>query len=56
MLIPFLKKLLLDFPGGTVDENPPPNAGYADSIPGIPCAAEQLSLGATATQPIRCNF
>ena len=25
---------ILDFPGGTVDENPPANAGDAGSIPG----------------------
>ena len=27
--------LLFDFPGGTVDENPPANAGHIDSIPGL---------------------
>ena len=27
--------LLFDFPGGTVDENPPANAGHIDLIPGL---------------------
>ena len=35
MLIPFLKKLLLDFPGGRVDKNPLTNAGYTGSIPSL---------------------
>ena len=28
------KFVLWDFPGGTVDKNPPANAGYTDSSPG----------------------
>ena len=40
MLIPFLKKLLLDFPGGRVDNNPLTSnpltsAGYTGSIPSL---------------------
>ena len=43
-----------DFPGGAVVKNPPANAGDTGSSPGpgkIPHAAEQLSLGATTTEP-----
>ena len=44
----------LDFPGGTVVENPPANAGNTSSSPGsgkIPHAAEQLSLCTTTIEP-----
>ena len=44
------------FPGGPVVKNPPSNAGDVGSIPGpgtkIPHAARQLSLHATAREPV----
>ena len=45
-----------DFPGGWVIKNPPTNAEDRGSVPSlgtkIPHAAEQLSLWATATEPV----
>ena len=32
---PFLKNSLPDFPGGTVDKNPPANVGHRGLIPGL---------------------
>ena len=48
---------MLRFPGGTVVKNPPANAGDMGSSPGpgIPHAAEQLSLCATTTEPVLCS-
>ena len=50
-----LKTLCRDFPSGTVVKNPPANAGDTGSTPGrgtkIPCAAGQLSLRTTTTEP-----
>ena len=37
----------MDFPGGTVDENPPANAGHDSRSGKIPGAMEQLSLCST---------
>ena len=46
-----------DFPGGPVVKNSPSNAGDVGLIPGrgtkIPQAAEQLSLFAATTEPVR---
>ena len=46
-----------DFPGGTVDENPPVNAGdmvwsLVQEAWKIPHASEQLSPRATITEPV----
>ena len=38
------------FPGGTVDKNPPANAGDMGSIPGL---EDSTCLG--ATKPVHCN-
>ena len=48
-----MKKSKQDFPGGTVDKNPPANAGtWVRSWSGkIPHAIEQLSPCATTTEP-----
>ena len=49
----YLKPQTEDFPGGTVDKNPPANAEDMDSDPWSrksPHAMEQLSLCATATE------
>ena len=40
-----------DFPGGAVAKNPPANAGLEPWSGKIPHAAEQLSRGATTTEP-----
>ena len=49
-----------DFPGGLGIKNLPCNVGNAGLIPGqgtkIPWAAEQLSLGAAATEPTCHNL
>ena len=34
-LLPYIIKFIFDFPGGTVDKNPPANAGDLGSIPGL---------------------
>ena len=47
----FLKKLCGDFPGGTVDKNPPPNAGDLGSIPGPGRFHMPWSNKATTTEP-----
>ena len=44
----------LNFPGGTMDKNPPANAGDTGSIPGprkILYAVEQLNPCTTTTEP-----
>ena len=50
-----LKGASREFPGGPVIEILPSNAGSSGSVPGrgteIPCAAEQLSPHAPATEP-----
>ena len=53
----------MDFPGGTVDKNPPASAAYAGSVWSrkIPRAAELLSPCAPATavcalEPMSSNF
>ena len=48
-----------DFPGGSVVENPPSNAGDKGSVPGwgtkISQAMEQLSLSTTTTNPMHLS-
>ena len=65
-----LKKMLLDFPSGIVDKNPPANAGDRFNLwfRMIPHATEQIRLGTTAveavlwspgtttTEPLFCNY
>ena len=49
----------MDFPGGPVVKNLPPNAGDRGLIPGrgtkIPHAAGQLSLRSSTIEPVRHN-
>ena len=48
-----------DFPGGPVVMNPSANAGGMDSIPdfgNISHAVEKLSLCATTTEPVCCDY
>ena len=50
----FIQENILGFPGGTVVENPPANAGDTGSSPGLGrshIAMEQLSRFATTTEP-----
>ena len=54
------KANILDFPGGTVDKNPPANAGDTGWIPRlgtrIPHAMGQLSLQAKTTEACLGEF
>ena len=52
------KRELLDFPGGTVNKNPPSNAGiWVRVLFGkIPHATKQLQPCAMTTEPAYCNY
>ena len=45
-------KQYLDFPGGAVVKNLPAGAGFEPWSGKLPYATEQLSLRATATEPV----
>ena len=54
----FLNILILDFPGGAVDKNPPANSGDMGSIPGLGRfhMPQQLSPCATTTEPVHHKY
>ena len=44
------------FPGGSVDKNPPANAGFDPRSRKSPQAGEQLSLCAPSSEPACCDY